>query len=216
VALGTAWFGFNLVAWLREVRLLRRVLRSIIPTGRIERREDLVRIKNYLSAHISYDARRVNDPRPLLRATAAHTLASGSGFCGENARVAMWLLGLGGVRSHRVYLEATRWQHTLVEHPWNGAWRFFDAHADPATLLPDDAVGRIDSRDLAALPNAHQGNAYVRAYRIRPFHTVWALRAFEQLRLPGPMALALESPALIQASSGALLAAAGILYARLG
>lgn len=199
-----------MVLWARELRFLRDVLRGIVPSGRIRQREDLVLIKNYLTSHIRYDRSRVNDPRPLLRASARRTLASGHGFCGENARVAMWLLGLGGVRCHRVYLEATVWKHILLEHQWEGAWKFFDAHADPATVLPDDAVGRIESSDLARLPNGHEGNAYVRSYRLRPFHRVAFLRRFEQLRLPGPLALLVESPALLHAAAGGVVAAAGL------
>ena len=204
------WATGALVLWVRELRFLRDVLRGILPSGRIRQREDLVLIKNYLASHIGYDQRRVNDPRPLLRASASRTLRSGEGFCGENARAAMWLLTLGGVRCHRVYLEATLWKHTLLEHRWEGAWRFFDAHGDPATALPDDAVGRIESNDLARLPNAHEGNAYLRAYRLRPFHRVALLRPFEQFRLPGPVALLVESPALLHAVAGLVVAAAGI------
>jgi len=204
-----------LALWVRELRFLKGVLRGIVPSGRIRQREDLVLIKKYLASHISYDQRRVNDPRPILRSSAQQTLASGQGFCGENARVAMWLLGLGGVRCHRVYLEATVWEHILIEHQWEGAWKFFDAHADPATVLPDDAVGRIDSTDLALLPNLHEGNAYVRSYRLRPFHRGGFLRQFEQLRLPGPVALLFESPALLHAGAGVVVATAGLACAGL-
>jgi hypothetical protein len=205
-----------LVVWLRELRFLQGVLRGILPSGRIRRREDLVLIKNYLASHIRYDQRRVNDPRPLLRASARHTLTSGHGFCGENARVALWLLSLGGLRAHRVYLDATFWKHILLEHRWEGSWRFFDAHGDPATVLPDDAVGRIESTDLERLPNGHEGNAYLRSYRLRPFHGIPFLRRFEQLRLPGPLALLLESPALLHVGAGAVVAAVGLAVVRLG
>jgi hypothetical protein len=210
VALGTTWAAVGLVLWVREVRFLRGTLRGIIPGGRIRQREDLVLIKNYLSSHIQYDRRRVNDPRPLLRASARRTLASGHGFCGENARVALWLLGLGGVRAHRVYLDATQWKHILLEHQWEGGWKFFDAHADPATVLPDEAVGRIDSTDIGRLPNAHEGNAYLRSYRLRPFHGIGFFRRFEQIRLPMPVALFLESPALVHTSAGLVALATGL------
>jgi hypothetical protein len=211
VVLGTTWSAVALALWVREVLFLRGVLRGILPSGRVRQREDLVLIKSYLSSHIRYDRQRVNDPRPLLRASARRTLASGHGFCGENARVAIWLLGLGGVRAHRVYLDATLWKHILLEHRWEGGWKFFDAHADPATLLSDDAVGRIESTDLARLPNAHEGNAYLRSYRLRPLHGIGFLRRFEQLRLPWPMALLLESPALVNASAGLVTVTVGLL-----
>ncbi len=207
---GATWSILALVVWVQELRFLRGVLREILPSGRIRRREDLVLIKNYLASHIRYDQRRVNEPRPLLRASAHRTLASGHGFCGENARVALWLLSLGGVRAHRVYLDATRWKHILLEHRWEGGWRFFDAHGDPATVLPDEAVGRIESSNLGRLPNGHEGNAYLRSYRLRPFHDRPFLRRFEQLRLPVPLTLLLHSPALLHAGAGAVIAAIGL------
>lgn len=211
VALGATWSAVALILWVGEVRYLRGVLRAIVPGGRIREREDLVRIKNYLSSRIRYDRSRVNDPRPFLRESARRTLASGHGFCGENARVAMWLLGLGGVRAHRVYLDATFWKHILLEHRWEGGWRFFDAHADPATVLPDEAVGRIDSADIQALPNGHEGNAYLRSYRLRPFHGIGVLRRFEQIRLPWPLALVMESPSLVHAGAGLVVLGCGLL-----
>jgi hypothetical protein len=216
LVLGVAWSGVALFAALREVGYLKRILRKIVPGGRIRAREDLVRIKNYLSTHVRYDRRRVNDPRPWLRASARETLTTGFGFCGENARAALWLLGLGGVRAHRVYIDATIWKHILLEHRWEGGWKFFDSHGDPATVLPDDAVGRIESTDLAALPNGHEGNAYLCTYRLRPFHAVPGLRRFEQLRLPWLGALVLESPSLLHAGAGLALAGGGALCLALG
>jgi hypothetical protein len=124
----------------------------------------------------------------------------------------MWLLALGGVRAHRVYLDANRWKHILLEHQWDGGWKFFDAHSDPATILPDDAVGRIDSTDFAKLPNAHAGNTYLRSYRLRPFHGIDLLRRFEQVRLPWPIVLLLESPALVHASAGLVAVALGLVW----
>jgi hypothetical protein len=71
-------------------------------------------------------------------------------------------------------------------------------------------VGFIDSTDIARLPNAHEGNEYLRAYRLAPLHAIGFLRRFEQLRLPGPIALYFESPALMNACAGVAVAAAGL------
>jgi hypothetical protein len=156
------------------------------------------------------DAKRVNEARPLLRYSAEHILKTGFGFCGENARVAIRLLAMGGVRAHRLYLEGPLWQHNVVEHEWEGSWKLFDAHSDPASLLPDEDVGAIESSDIARFPNHHEGQPWLRSYRIKPFHRVPALRRFEQTRVPGWVAQIAETPSLIKAMLGLLGASCGV------
>jgi hypothetical protein len=172
----------------------------------------LVQLKRYLSSHIHYDMRRLHDPRPWLRQTAETTLRTRHGFCGETARVAIRLLLLAGIRANRLYLEGERWKHTLVEHDWEGGLRIFDAFPDPGTLLPDDGVGRIDSRSLAEYPNAHLLNPYRLKYRIKVFHRVPALRRFEQWRLPGAIVGLLETPSAIRCLLALMLTLGGAVW----
>jgi hypothetical protein len=191
-------------AWWRERRFLIRVLREIAPSGRLASREELVRLKRMLSSAIRYDPARMHDPRPPLRASALRTLATGEGFCGENARVAVRLLNLGGVPAHRVYLEGARWGHVVVEHRWDGGWRLFDAHDDPRTALADDQVGRIDAETLRAFPNAALENPWRRAYRIPGLGRLtapWAGR----VRPPAALTTLAETPSLVVVALGALL-----------
>jgi hypothetical protein len=130
--------------------------------------------------------------------------------------VAIRLLGIAGVRAHRIYLEGARWQHVAVEHEWEGRWSLFDAHSDPATLLPDECVGRIESADIRCFPNGYDGNPWLRCYRVRLFHKLPALRRFEQVRAPGWIAQLAETPSLVRAGFGLLGAAAGVLILRFG
>ena len=209
-----AWIGLvgglavalgGVLAWWRERRTLMALLREVAPSGRFGSREELVRLKRRLSAAIRYDPARMHDPRPLLRASAERTLATGDGFCGENARVAVRLLRLGGVPAHRLYLQGERWGHVVVEHPWEGAWRLFDAHNDPRTALPDDRVGRIDADDLYAFPNEAIENVWKRSWRIPGagrFRGRWASRA----RPPAIVTALLETPALVVTAAGSLVA----------
>ena len=223
-----AWFGLSIVvlgvvyalgqvrAYLSERHLLRGTLARLGNGGYFRDREDLVRLKRYLSTHIRYDPKRVNDARPLLRHSAEHILKTGFGFCGENARVAIRLLGMGGVRAHRVYLEGPRWQHNVVEHEWEGSWKLFDAHSDPASLLPDEDVGSIESSDIARFPNRHEGHPWLQSYRIKLFHSLLPLRRFEQIRVPRWVAQLVETPSLVKAMLGMVGAACGLLTFWLG
>lgn len=217
-----AWFGLGITvlgvlyglaqvrAYLTERHFLRITLVRLSNDGGFRNVEDLIRLKHYLSTHIRYDAKRVNEARPLLRHSAEHILKTGFGFCGENARVAIRLLAMGGVRAHRLYLEGPLWQHNVVEHEWEGSWKLFDAHSDPASLLPDEDVGTIESSDIARFPNHHEGQPWLRSYRIKPFHRVRALRRFEQTRVPGWVAQIAETPSLIKAMLGLLGASCGV------
>jgi hypothetical protein len=195
--------------WRRERAALRAWLYAVVPGGRIRSREDLVALKRKLSDAIHYDPAHMHDPRPLLRAGAVRTLAEGRGFCGENARVALSLLRLGGVPAHRLYLQGARWGHVVVEHRWDGAWRLFDAHNDPRTALPDEGVGRIDTDALDRFPNRVADNPWLSSYRIPGLgRKQWGAR----IRPPAAVTEIGESPALMGAVACAVLGAiAGVV-----
>src|SRR5690606_5577587 len=114
----------------------------------------------------------------------------------------------GGVRAHRLYLEGERWGHVVVEHRWDGGWCLFDAHADPRTELTSAEVGRIRTDDLRAFPNRVPENPWRSAHRIpglpRPPGGMG-----RRLRPPAVVTLLAETPALVVATAGALLALAG-------
>ena len=125
---------------------MRPCTRLSVPTV-FAREEDLVRLKKFLTMTIDTDPARTDEPRPLLRASASNTLERGFGFCGERS-TAILLLGAGGVRAHRLYIEGERWGHVAVEHEWDGRWTLFDAHDDPHTVLPDALVCNVPSDEL--------------------------------------------------------------------
>jgi hypothetical protein len=208
VAAGGALIGAGALAWWRERRFLLRVLREVAPAGRITSRDELVSLKRRLSATIRWDEARMHDPRPPLRASARRVLETGEGFCGENARVAVRLLRLGGVDAHRLYLIGVRWGHVVVEHRWEGRWRMFDAHVDPRTQLVDDQVGRIDADDLAAFPNRAPENPWRGSFRI----PLLGRRAgAARVRPPALLTAFAETPALVAVAAGAAVALAGAL-----
>lgn len=197
------------VAWGRERRALRAWLREVVPGGRFREREELVRLKRRLAGAICYDEARMHDPRPPLRASAARVLATGEGFCGDNARVAVRLLRLGGVDAHRLYLEGERWGHVVVEHHWDGGWRLFDVHSDPRTALPDEAVARIATDDPAAFPNRAAENPWRGSYRIPEVGRL-PLPGVRSARPPGALTALAETPALVAVAAGAMLILSGV------
>src|SRR5580765_136626 len=81
-----AWFGLGITvlgvlyglaqvrAYLTERHFLRTTLVRLSNGGGFRNVEDLIRLKHYLSTHIRYDAKRVNEARPLLRHSAEHIL----------------------------------------------------------------------------------------------------------------------------------------------
>ncbi len=191
----------------REQHRLRTLAAELAPHG-IEDAADLVRIKRFLSTHIRYDVAKRDQRRPLLRASAAEILDRGEGFCGENARVAIRLLGTAGVRANRLYLSGPHWDHVLVEHEWQGGWKLFDGHGDPGIMLADDEVARIDSAEIARLPNAYRDrNPWTRCYRIKLLHRWKALRRASEWRPPRVAVLLAESPDLVRGATSLMIVA---------
>ncbi len=201
----------NARRYLREGQLLRGLLHGLLEQGRIESREDLVKIKRFLTERISYDLAKRDDPRPWLRSSASATLARGEGFCGESARVAIRLLSQGGLRANRFYLQGPRWSHVIVEHRWQGGWRLFDSHRDPGTLMPDEAVGRIGPDEIGRLRNDYrERNPWIASQRLKlPARPFW--RRLSQWRPPRLVVAIAESPDLVRALAGGALACAALL-----
>lgn len=198
--------------WCREVGFLKKALLDLVPEGRIRSREDLVRVKNYLSRRIRFDAERAGEKRPFLRQSASVTLKKGYGYCGENARVVILLFWLGGIRANRLYVDGPKWGHVLVEHEWPDGWKLFDAHGDPAVAFSDELVGNVASPEIEKLPNRHhQANPWQSFHRSALFHRIPFLRARARTRPWYWVTILMESPSLILAGASAFVAlAAGV------
>ncbi len=181
---------------IQEILFLKATLKSIIGKPKINTIDDLVKLKNYLNKKISYNSEEKEKRRPLLRHTASDILKSGYGFCGENARVAIKLLLLGGVKARRFYLFRKEWQHVLVEHEWKGNWYMFDGHYDPNTLLKDEHITRIPSENILAFPDTYPNNPYLDFCRIKPLYKT--AQSLSKIKLPSIIVYLLESPNIIK------------------
>ncbi len=189
---------FSFIKEIQEISFLKKTLKLVIGKTQIESTEDLVKIKNYLNKNISFNPELKTKKRPLLRHTASYILKSKYGFCGENARVAIKLLLLGGVKANRIYLFRKEWEHVLVEHKLNGAWYMFDGHNDPLTFLKDRDVASIQSKNILEYPNEYPNNPYLNFCRIKLFYKILFLKSLSKIRLPSFFTYILESPYLIK------------------
>jgi len=206
--------GWEAARGVAEWRRLELVLLDLVPSGRISSRQDLGAIKNFLTERISCDVDRRHEKRPLLREPASVILETGYGFCGENARVAILLLALGGVRANRLYLTGSAWNHVAVEHRWDGHWFLFDGHADPCTVLPDEAVASIPSNSVQLFPNGHRPhNSWIDVHRIHFLHR-FSTAHTGHLRLPRPLAIMHESPSFMRAAANCIAGGALIALSR--
>jgi hypothetical protein len=66
-------------------------------------RSRVIALRDYLRKNITYDGAPV-ESRPFLRATAAETLRSGKGYCGEVTRAFIRMADAVGIRSQRINL----------------------------------------------------------------------------------------------------------------
>jgi len=190
-------FVFN---WWEERKMLGNVTNKIAKNA-VNNVDFIISLKRYLSDNINYDTAKRNAKRPLLRQTAATTLKTGFGFCGENARVAVLMLNYAGIRAGRVYLFGNRWNHVVVEHIYNNNWYLFDAHNDPGVMLPDTDVCKILIEDIESFPNEYrEENVWVESCRFKIARRIAFLSAIAQWRLPMPLAILSESPDLIKAT----------------
>ena len=184
---------------IKEVIFLKKTLNQIIDKPRIESIEDFVQIKNYLQKNISYNPELKHKKRPILRHTASEILISKYGFCGENARVAIKLMLLGGIKANRIYLFRKEWEHVLIEHKFNSNWFMFDGHLDTYTNLKDSDVLKIPSNQISLYPDSYPNNPYLGFSRIKLFYKLYSLKSFSKIRLHSYIIYLFESPFLIKA-----------------
>jgi hypothetical protein len=157
----------------------------------------VVAIRDYIRTHVR-NVEFAALTRPFLRDTAADTLRTGKGRCGEAARVFVNMARAAGIRSQRLYLEGEKSHVVTVVSRGDGAVLVVDSAADPV-YFPD-------LEPLSAFSSHKEFSTYSTWRRTR------ALR-----KLPpnyadiGPLAYLFENPhallaALCFLASAALLA----------
>ncbi|MBI5210930.1 MAG: transglutaminase domain-containing protein [Elusimicrobia bacterium] len=87
-----------------EAAYVSSVVREIIETARpADKRATVLALRDYLRRHVNYEG-LPKEGRPFLRASAASTLRSGKGYCGEVARTFIVMAETAGIRSQRINL----------------------------------------------------------------------------------------------------------------
>ena len=168
----------------------------------------VVALRDYVRARV----RNVNFAgltRPFLRDTAADTLKTGRGRCGEASRVFVNMARAAGIQAQRLYLEGDRSHVIAVATRDDGAVFVVDSSADPTYFK--------DLEPLSAVPSHAEFSTYSTWRRTR------ALRALPPNFVSlGPVAYFLENPhallalfcLLASAASLALSAYVGLKSAR--
>ncbi|MEY2448339.1 MAG: hypothetical protein QOH79_1815 [Acidimicrobiaceae bacterium] len=197
VALLGASFAFAARA-VAERRALRDALVDAVGPLPIETDAQLLRLHSTLRAGIDPRAIDKQARRPLLRSRAVDVWRSGAGLCGENARLAITFLDLGGVRGNRLYLRGERWDHCMAEILWRGQWVAFDGHDDETLRMTDEQVGRLPSTDLRSFPNRAPRNPWRRAVRFKPLLAA-APSVLDAARPPRTVVRMAESPDALRA-----------------
>ncbi|HEX8150976.1 MAG TPA: transglutaminase-like domain-containing protein [Pyrinomonadaceae bacterium] len=90
----------------------------------------VVALRDYVRAHIR-NVEFAGLTRPLLRDTAADTLRTGKGRCGEAARVFVNMARAAGIQAQRLYLEGEKSHVVTVVGREDGAVLIVDSSADP-------------------------------------------------------------------------------------
>ena len=107
---------YETVMQRREARHLSLVAREVVAaSGAADERAVVTALRDYVRRQVRHEEFHIpRDDRPFLRASAADTLRSGKGDCGEATRVFINLAGSMGVRAQRLYLEGPQ-PHVVAE-----------------------------------------------------------------------------------------------------
>jgi hypothetical protein len=95
----------------------------------------VVALRDYVRAHVR-NVEFAGLTRPFLRDTAADTLRTGKGRCGEASRVFVNMARAAGINAQRLYLEGEKSHVVSVVGRGDGAVFIVDSSADP-TYFPD-------------------------------------------------------------------------------
>lgn len=195
---------FGLIEWSRhwrENRFVGALAQEVVEQARAsDDRSRVITLQTYLRQHVSYQGAPYAE-RPFFRASAADTLRSGKGYCGEVTRAFIRMAGALGIRAHRINLYGSR-LHVVAEA---------DLGAGDKVIVdcqqPPQVAGLEKLQQVIARPE-YDNYATLNLRRIgldrfiSPFQ--WEI---------GPVGDWLESPHAIKASLWLLLAI-GLMVAR--
>ncbi|MFN7948466.1 MAG: transglutaminase-like domain-containing protein [Blastocatellia bacterium] len=155
----------------------------------------VIALRDYLRRHVRYQE-AATEGRPFLRDSAADTLRSGKGYCGEVSRAFIVMADTVGIRAQRINLYGKA-QHVVAE-----------AELAPGNRVIVDCQNPPQIADLEPLDQVIQRPEYDDYYtlNLRRLHLNWLVTRVK-LEM-GPLTYWVERPHAINASLWFLLAAA--------
>jgi hypothetical protein len=164
----------------RQDDYVRAVTREVLAGVPDDFDAKVVRLRDYVRAHVR-NVRFTGQTRPLLRDTAADTLRTGKGRCGEATRVFVNMARAAGIPAQRLYLEGEKSHVVSVVSKDDGTLLVVDSSADP-TYFPN-------LEPLSAFSTHKEFDNYSSWRRTR------ALRSLpSNFASHGPLAYLLENP----------------------
>lgn len=120
--------------------------------------------------------------RPLLRDTAADTLRTGKGRCGEATRVFVNLARASGIDAQRLYLDGIRLHVLALVRAGDGRALVVDAYDTPYVPEVEPLEGLLDRHEFAS-------------YSTLGFRRLWLLRSLPSNEVAlGPLNYPIENP----------------------
>ena len=179
------------------VRAVTREVLAGVPAGDFDAK--VLALRDYIRTHVR-NVEFAGLTRPFLRDTAAETLRTGKGRCGEAARVFVNMARAAGIRAQRLYLEGEK------------------SHVVTAVRREDGAVLIVDSSaDPNYFPGLEPLSAFSAHTEFRTFSTWRRTRALRELPSNyvslGPLAYLFENPHALLAGLCFLASAAFITLA---
>ena len=158
-------------------------------------RARILALQHYLQTHVTYLG-APHDDRPFFRASAAETLQSGRGYCGEVSRTFIKLAHAVGIRAQRINLYGSS-THVVAEAELNETDRVIvDCQAPPQ-------IKELEPLETVML--RHEYDDYS-TLNLRRLHLNWI---FRRIKLEmGSLNYWLESPYALKALAWLALASA--------
>ena len=182
VAGALVMFAIEMVRQRREGQYVRAITAEIVQrAGAADNRSRVIALRDYLRERVTY-REAVHGDRPFLRATAAETLHSGQGYCGEVTRAFINMADAVGVQSQRINLYG-RDNHVVAE-----------AELRPGEFVLVDSQNPPHVRDLESLDEVILRPEYddYSTLHLRRLHLNWLVTRVK-LEL-GPLTYLIENP----------------------
>jgi hypothetical protein len=184
---------------LQDSLFVRKITASVISQAQAtDNRAKVIAIRDYLRARVSWQGLPV-DGRPFLRGSAADTLRTGKGYCGEVSRAFIVMADAVGIRAQRINLYGKA-QHVVAE-----------AELSPGNRVIVDCQNPPRIADLEPLDQVILRPEYDDYYtlNLRRLHLNWLVTRIK-LEM-GPLAYWTENPHALKALFWFLLAAVLLL-----